>query len=581
MSFIKSLLMLIVIPVFGFSVSYWVIGTFNDQLDIGVDIGDICSMSLGADLDSLGDFCRTTYQPIAWMQSASIASAIVAIVLLLSYSGLSKFAGKNRKRIATIFPTLVTISLIVLSGQTLIQGAILTYGAYVAESTAIGRVHFVAIGIIGLGALLSSLLLIVSTFKLSKKQSQFVMGESLNSSEHDELKTLVDDVAQILGAVVPSNIVVGLDPNFWVTNAEVNTGKERLQGESLYLSLPLMRILTKDELKAIIGHELGHFRGDDTYYSLRFAPVYAGLNAALSSMTDSENESGSIATFPAVALLNYMKSAFHQNISVINREREHEADLSATEVAPPEALATALLKLGLYADAWNRLTSETIERMQRGKITTNLSKIFQSASKYDVNKDSIPEVIGSIASQTISHPTDSHPTTSNRISALGLSIKDIDVTKLVAPLDSSISLINSVDEFEERLTLRQQQLYVALGVKRESEGDTMATIIASFGAHMVLADGEVLDAEIDNAESMGRHILESFDYIEFREFCLHPEQLLPIDELLTGCSSLTDEQKEVIVKYLELIAASDGDLSKEEEELMGLVTAKFRNNHGA
>ena len=82
MSFIKSLLMLIVIPVFGFSVSYWVIGTFNDQLDIGVDIGDICSMSLGADLDSLGDFCRTTYQPIAWMQSASIASAIVAIVLL-------------------------------------------------------------------------------------------------------------------------------------------------------------------------------------------------------------------------------------------------------------------------------------------------------------------------------------------------------------------------------------------------------------------------------------------------------------------------------------------------------------------
>jgi len=57
-----------------------------------------------------------------------------------------------------------------------------------------------------------------------------------------------------------------------VTSADVNIlgGDTKLEGETLHLSLPLARILTLEEIKGITGHELGHFRGADTYYSLKF-----------------------------------------------------------------------------------------------------------------------------------------------------------------------------------------------------------------------------------------------------------------------------------------------------------------------
>jgi hypothetical protein len=61
--------------------------------------------------------------------------------------------------------------------------------------------------------------------------------------------------------LMPETVVIGVDPTFFVTEAEVVTLSGRLWGRTLYCSMPLARILTVDELTAIIGHELGHFRG--------------------------------------------------------------------------------------------------------------------------------------------------------------------------------------------------------------------------------------------------------------------------------------------------------------------------------
>ena len=70
-------------------------------------------------------------------------------------------------------------------------------------------------------------------------------------------------------------ILVGIEPTFYATAADiVGCGKETLKGETLYLSMSLMRLFNKSELKAVIGHELGHFSSKDTDYSTKFAPVY-------------------------------------------------------------------------------------------------------------------------------------------------------------------------------------------------------------------------------------------------------------------------------------------------------------------
>jgi len=579
MGFIKALALLSLIPLFGYGVSEWVLYDLNEMFkEEGSTLFQFCTSDVFYESQELQSLCKEVL-PILWMKIASIFSAIVGIILLLSFMVISKVAGQNRQRIAKVFPPLVFITLITLSILVLVQGVILTYGAYIAESHAVGRVHFIAIGMIGLVALITAIGLIFSSFKLVKKQTHSVLADELNRSQHPKLFSLIDEVAESLGAKPPKNVIAGLEPNFYVTNADVNiigSNTKTLKNGTLFVSLPLARILTVEEFKGIIGHELGHFRGNDTHYSLKFAPVYSGLSDGIDLLTDDEG-GGSIVTYPAATVLSYMMDVFHKNISAISRIRELEADKAACEVANPISLATSLLKIGLYASHWRELEEQTINRLIKGKITKNLSMLFFSIVDYDANKTSISTVIKEISEQTISHPTDSHPPTSSRIAELGLNIDDIKHDLLVKPSHSCIDLFQDPAIHEESLTAIQMQYYVALGVKlpESDENNYASTAIAAFGAHMVVADGKVELEEINEAESLGISLNEDFDYIEFREFCHYPESILPIDELLESAAKISKESKEIIYDYMKKIAGSDGDVSTEEQLLIDKVKKTF------
>jgi Zn-dependent protease with chaperone function/uncharacterized tellurite resistance protein B-like protein len=585
MKFLKALVLMIVIPLFGLGVSKWVLYDLNAEIakkNANLTISKLCTSEMLSQLPSLQPLCNEV-RPILWMENGSIASGIVAILLLLSFVFFALLAGKSRTRIARIFPPLIFCSLLVLSVLVLIQGLILTYGAYIAESTAIHRVHFILIGGIGLGALLGAFSLIQSSFKLASKQTHPVIGTTLYPNTSPRIFAFVQDIAKKLGAISPDNIVVGLEPNFYVTSADVKViGDDKmLSGETLFLSLPLARIFTMEEIKAVIGHELGHFRGKDTYYSRKFSPVYAGLVHALSSMETEETDKNSsgIAKIPAFMLLSYMIDVFHHNVSTISREREFEADKAASEVAAPAALATSLLKISLYAHFWNNLQETAITRLKQRKMTRNMSKLFASTVKYDVNKESLPEVLSNISLETISHPTDSHPPTGTRIQQLGFQMDSIDISLLTMPQEASITIIEGYPTLEEKLTTLQQQYYVALGVQvpdeDKAEKDYVAIILAALGAYMVLADGKVEPEEIDHAEVIGEALSEKFDRVDFREYCHYPETLPTIEVLIDALAEMPTEAKKAIYDYLREIASSDKQISPEEEKLLEQLKTKL------
>lgn len=587
MKFIKALLPLVIIPLFGFIVANWILYSWSKEIadnDLDVTIRELCSPEFISQFFLLKEMCGEV-APIIRLETWSVISVAIATLLLLSFLLFVLIAGKSRTRIAKIFPPLISSTLVILAGLVVLQGAIFTYGVYIVaevyEVYALYRVGIVAIYLIGLGSLIGGLKLIVSSFKLAKKQTHYVLGKELNASEHPNLFSLIKEISEKLGARNPDNVVVGLEPNFYVTSADVNldgTGRT-LKGETLYLSLPLARILTLEEIKAIIGHELGHFRGADTYYSLRFAPIYAGLSHAVSTMGGSKDEQGGhIAELPALFVLSYILDVFHTNISSISREREFAADKAASEVASPEAISSSLLKIGLYEGAWHNLQIKIIARMREGRITRNLSQIFASIVKYDVNEESIPKIIDSIAKQTIMHPTDSHPPTATRIAELGVDIDNIERALLVMPKNTCIDLLQNPVQIEEELTAAQQARFVALGIVEMPEKVTSsagAFIIAAFGAHMVVADGKVEPEEIDEAESIGISLAPNFDYIEFREFCLYPESIPLIEDLLESSKDIPDESKLIIFEYLGKIARADAEISSEEEQLLDKVKASF------
>ena len=236
---------------------------------------------------------------------------------------------------------------------------------------------------------------------------------------------------------------------------------DKLSGETLYISAPLARLFTKQEMTAVICHELGHFRGADIQYSLKFAPVYSGLGRAITAVDTNEDDGlSAIAKLPAMAILSFMFEIFSIAERSVGRDRELEADRAVVEVSSPKALAISLAKVSLYAGMWDAIRNENIERLNDGKVAGNLCKVFEDIAKFDVERKSIDEILEQVLDNSIAHPTDTHPTVSQRLDALGLESSEIDKDGLGVPQDSAISLIDNVIEVEKELTLLEHRLMV-------------------------------------------------------------------------------------------------------------------------
>ena len=155
---------------------------------------------------------------------------------------------------------------------------------YYGESALFGRIHVFVIVAIGLGALVGVIAIARNAFSLVRKAQTAVIGKALSQSEAPTLWSRVEGIADRLHALHPDNIVLGLDPNFFVTEANVVCLSGSCVGRTLYCSVPLMRILTMREFEAIIGHELGHYKGLDTKYSQKFFPIYRGTANTISEL---------------------------------------------------------------------------------------------------------------------------------------------------------------------------------------------------------------------------------------------------------------------------------------------------------
>ncbi len=581
MRFAKALLVLLAAPLIGVIAANHLLDGYPLPFPDGgaADILEYCTAR--ADLARPGwtSACREVLR-VALLRDASLASAFMGVLVLIGFAAAAAWAGTDRVRITRVFPPLVVVSLVIAVVLVVSHGIIATATAWLIDGSQMGPLFFmiavpvtlgVVIGVIGLTRALASLL---------GREEHAVLGQALSPDAQPRLFAFVRDIADALGARPPDQVIVGLEPNFFVTSARVRLIGEgsTFSGETLYMSLPLMRIFTRDEIRAVIGHELGHFRGQDTYYSLRFAPVYAGLSHGVAAMGAGQDLMH-LARLPARVLLRYMIDVFHRNVSTIGRSREFEADRIATSVAPPLALATSLLKIGLYANAWHALLERVVARMAERKAVHNLSSLFASIVRYDVDEARLPDALAAVAGQTVAHPTDSHPSTAARIERAGIDIAGIDHDLLRPGGSGSIDLVADPLVIEEKLTVVQQQYFVAMGVQvpqaPDPAADQSGTLLAALGAHMVLADGVVDPAEIDHAELIGMRMSATFDVIEFREFCHYPTTIPTVDHLLEAARDVSGEAKRAVFDYLETIAMADRDTSPEERALLATVRRAF------
>lgn len=444
---------------------------WGEEVAKNATVGEFSLEKVSQRSELANDAFVQNYNHVRLLQKGSLATLVIGLFLPLIIFVASLFAALHRRILLLLFAPGLKVVLVILFAVILAQGAIATYGLFVLETTLLNRYHPFLIGGIGLAAAVGALSMIVEGFSISKRVTLNIEGLRLSKEDEPELWEFVSDIAKKLGAKVPKNIVVGFEPNFFVTNADVTVYPDgsKFSEETLYLSLPFVRILSKDELKAVIGHELGHFRGEDTKYSLKFYPIYAGTEKAVQAlMSNFDNGAGSVTILPGYAVLMFFMERFAVAESKISRVRELQADNAATEASSSHALICSLLKLGAFAPLWPSVQKVMAESLNEGKFMINASKLFSESAVDCLDKDTLFNSVNI----SIPHPTDSHPTISQRMENLGFSVDGFKATYANQGVsDSAIELLSNPEEIEKALTMFELRVLLELGHAKLPQGE--------------------------------------------------------------------------------------------------------------
>ncbi|MFL9858839.1 M48 family metallopeptidase [Paraburkholderia madseniana] len=401
---------------------------------------------------------------VALVDLSSWTLGALGISILFLIYGARWFTGTNRARLSWTFGLVVRAVMLLLAIAVLGQAALFVFSVYTLESTAIHRVHGVLLGTIAVAAIAACWSLLRFTFGLFKSQPMLVKAIALSRDEQPELYAFVDDIANRLNAQSPKNIIAGIEPNFFVTASPINLfGHDRtLTNETLFISLAMMRLFDKREFAAVVGHELGHFRGDDTTYSMRFAPTYARLGKAWTAMSVQSGGAADIARLPAMVMLGTCWNVFASAERTIGRERELLADKAGAEASDSPSLARALVKISTHAVQWGHLTRAHIDQLAEGRTFTNLSTTFEDGCRTALGAMDWKAARDALGSSTQAHPVDTHPPLSQRLDNLGTSLDELDVSDIALPVEASIELVRLPEEIEKQLSVLEAQWLVAI-----------------------------------------------------------------------------------------------------------------------
>jgi Zn-dependent protease with chaperone function len=401
--------------------------------------------------------CRTfNFYSALIAASAAVGAAGFAYLGGLVLSG--HLCRTSRRRMVWLFrPSLVFAA----SGTAVLAvvNALLAVAGVIAATTAasgqpIERVSTSLVLVAGTAAVVWAIAAVVAAFSVTRRTALTLVGQRLDPSAQRPLVDEVQRVADAVGAELPRNIVACLGSWVWVTEARVAILDGTLSGRTLCFSLPLCRILSIDEFRALLAHELAHFSRGQESYTRRVSPFYAGALQALDRLGRQALGIRGLAVAPAVTLLSFFMEAVGGDAEP-GDDRETAADKLAVAVAGPDALGSALVKAHAFAPAWNAVVGAMLHAVASGTQYLNASALFHEVSA----SNSGPERLLGIGERELGHPTDRHAVLARRLDGLGVDLARVASAALVtAPPSPAILLVGESEALERRLSVAEHRL---------------------------------------------------------------------------------------------------------------------------
>lgn len=194
----------------------------------------------------------------------------------------------------------------------------------------------------------------------------------LSEAEAPNIHQMVEELAQEAGVPKPEVCISEIDvPNAFAYGRSSKSGH-------IAITRPILGLLDRDELRAVLGHEMGHIKHNDMVVTAAVSVVpMICYYIALSFMFSRDNDGGGI----IIGLLGYVFYLIGQLLVLfISRTREYYADEASVEFGNrPAALVSALYKLS-YGAA--RCSKETID-----EVNTNRAFFINDVNnaKNDIN----------------------------------------------------------------------------------------------------------------------------------------------------------------------------------------------------
>lgn len=367
-----------------------------------------------------------------WLPPAVIACGaavgLLSVLALAVAAGLGRVGRRSRDALVRGFSFVRRLLPPLLGAQVLLlaTGLVAAVGFEASAVLLGGRISSSTAQLLGFAALVVGISLwtaLRAVVQLRRAVALFtpdplpIIGRAVSPAEAPGLWRMVDGLAARLGALRPDTVVVGLTAGFFVSSGPklLRPGNAALGGRTLYLPMPFLALLPEDEVAAIIGHELAHFSGGDTEYSLSFLPIYAGVGRSLDAVAEAGRlGDGTVSPLirPALQLGVFVMDQFHHAVRHWSRLREFAADTAGAEATSAAAAARALLRTSAAEPRIGEVLASAF-RMPRDAPEDLLAAILRRTAEGGL------EDPATHLEEAQPHPTDTHPSTRQRILALG------------------------------------------------------------------------------------------------------------------------------------------------------------------